>query len=444
MFIPLRRFLGITLGLVVLLGSLSPEAPGQFRPPAGPMPMNPIVNPVGGRFPMAALGQNPFVGGAALQSQALLHSPAAFGGTFRGVGRFGAGFGPFSGLGYASLLNNSGGFGLAGYGGYGLIGTAATGAALGYGYGFGYGMMGTQWMMNPYQGYLQGAASITRGNAQYYMTIQQAKLNRQAAIRSSLETRRAMIEESEWEREHMPDPEKIRQKELERELGHARVSPPPTDIWSARSLNALLRHLIAQQGEGVRGPNVPLSEDVLRHVNLSAGNTRGNVGLIKDSGTLEWPESLLRGEFQDTRERLNALMKKAYKSVTSGNNPNDATLSDLQANSQAAQKILEANVARMSPDEFIEANRYLREVKDTITALKDPNVANQFNGNWATKARNVAQLVQFMREKGLRFAPASDKDRAAYVALHHALATFDAGLPRVASTSGNSDNADNK
>jgi len=395
---------------------------------------------IGFGFPAAALGTslpNPFFAGAGLRS------PAAFGGAFRGLGGFG---GPYSGLGYGSLLNNPGGFGLAGIGGgYGLLGTAARGAALGYGYGYGFGLgMGTQWMMNPYQGYLQGAAIITRANAEYYQTIQQAKSSRQQAIRSSLETRRARSEEAEWERAHMPDPEKIRQKELERELSRARVSPPPTDIWSARSLNALLRHLIAQQGEGVRGPNVPLSEDIVKHINLSAGTTRGNVGLIRENGTLEWPESLMKGEFQEPRERLNALMKKAYKSVSSGSNPNDATLNDLQADYRFLQKSLDANVGRMSPDAFIEANRYLRDVKDTITALKDPNVANQFNGNWGPKVRSVAELIRFMRERGLLFAKASDKDRAAYVALHHALAAFDAGMPRGANPNGSSENTDNK
>ncbi len=126
------------------------------------------------------------------------------------------------------------------YGGYGMMGMM--------------GMYGTQWMMNPYGGYEQGAASITRANAQYYQTIQQAKLLRQEAIRSSIQTRRAFIEQAEWEREHMPDPEKIRQKALERELSRARVSPPLTDVWSARSLNALLRYLIASKPKAARSP----------------------------------------------------------------------------------------------------------------------------------------------------------------------------------------------
>jgi len=422
MFRTMRRSLGAALGLVVLFGPLSQTADAQFRPAIGVPPLNGVGGPLvgGGLFPTATLG-SPFFGNALLRSQAMLNSPLASGFGFRGMGGFGA-------LGYGRLMNG-------GMGGYGLIGTALAGAGLGYGYGYGMGLYSTQWMMNPYQGYLQGAASITSASAQYRQTIQQARLTRQEAIRSSLETRRAMIEEADWERSRMPDPEKIRQEALRREIDRARHNPPPTDIWSARSLNALLRHLIVQQGEGRPGPKIALGEDIVKHINVTAGNTRGNVGMLKDNGNLEWPESLMRGEFQETRQRLSSLMKEAYKSALAGSNPSDATLSDLQENYKTMRKVLDANVAKLSPNLYIEGNRYLGEVKNAIAALKDPNVANYFNTNWEVKATNVPELVHFMREKGLRFAPAADKDRAAYVALHYALAAFDANLPRVASTS---------
>lgn len=420
MFILVRRSLGIVLGIMVLCGPLDQTAHAQFT---------------GGFLNNAAI----------LQTQGMLNSPLAYGGGFgfNGFGINGFGFrggfglrGGFGALGYGSLLNG-------GLGGYGLAGGVLSGAALGAGYGYGFGLGNTQWMMNPYQGYLQGGADITRANANYQLTISQAKLVRQEAIRSSLETRRAMIEEAEWERAHMPDPEKIRQREMERELNRARVSPPLNDIWSGRALNSLLRHLVNQQGEGVLGPKVPLSEDVVKHINVSAGDTRGNVGLIKDNADLDWPEALLGSEFKETRERLNALLKEASKSVRSGTNPSDATLNDLVGTYRKMDRILSASVKKLSPDLFIEANRYLGNVKDTITALKDPNIGNQFNSNWSVKAQDVADLVRFMREKGLSFSPATQKDEAAYVALYHALASFDAGLPRVASTNGNRGNADN-
>jgi hypothetical protein len=64
---------------------------------------------------------------------------------------------------------------------------------------------------------------------------------------TAFQTRRTAIEQAEYERARMADPEKIRQEQLSRELDHARVSPPLTEVWSGKSLNVLLRNAIARQ-----------------------------------------------------------------------------------------------------------------------------------------------------------------------------------------------------
>jgi hypothetical protein len=304
-----------------------------------------------------------------------------------------------------------------------------------YGYGrngpYGYGMWGTQWMMNPYQGYLQGAASITRANAEYYQTISQAKLTRQEAIRSSIQTRRAFIEEAEWERQHMPDPEKIRQQALERELDRARSTPPLQDIWDGTALNALLRYLIAQQGQGMKPTdNVPLSEDTLDHINPTVGGTRANVGLLRNNAELHWPLPLQRELFKEPREKLNSLMRDAYKSAANGNKPDSSTISDLRHSYDQLKKKLASNVDQLTPDEYIEANKYLNDVNRAIDALKSTSVSRLLDGSWKSKVHNVAELVQFMRENGLWFAAATPRDTAAYVSLYNSLAAFDRGMQR--------------
>ncbi len=441
MYVPVQRSLGIVLGVFALLGPLGVVGQAQPVPtfPGLPSNLNPYVNPLAGQV----FG---FLNGAALSPLAALTGygyglgvGAGYGALYgfnAGLGYGSLGYGSLSGgLGYGSLLNS---------GGYGGPGAALmSGALYGAGYGYGWGLGNVQWMMNPYQGYLQGAADITRANAEFYQTIQQAKLTRQEAIRSSLETRRALIEEAEWERQHMPDPEKIRQRTLERELTAARVSPPPTDIWSGRALNTLLRHLILQLGDGAKGPRIPLAEEITKHINVKVGDAAGNVALLKNKGALDWPEPLLGSAFKESREQLNALMQRAYRSVDSGNNPDPATLNDLQAHYRKMRDILENNVSVLKPDEYIEAKRYLKEVGHTITALQDPNIGHQFSGDWKpTKAKFVHELVQHMREKGLLFAPAAEEDQAAYISLYHALAAFDGGMTRV--VRGNAEAPENK
>jgi hypothetical protein len=354
---------------------------------------------------------------------------------------------PASGrLGYGSLTPSGGAASGSGLG-YGTLAASYANPSTGYGslsnsnnnnpysnpYGpYGYGGFGTQWMMNPYQGYLSGAADLTRANAEYYQTISQAKLLRQEAIRSSIQTRRAMIEEAEWEREHMPDPEKIRQQALERELNRARSTPPLQDIWNATALNALLRYLIAQQGQGMKGPDVPLSEETLDHINLTVGGTRANVGLLKNNADLQWPLSMQRELFKPQREKINELMREAYRNASKGTKPDSSTISDLRHNYDKLRTTLQSNIDQLTPDEFIEANRYLSDVGKAIDALKSASVVRYLDGTWKSKARNVAELVDFMSKQGLWFAAATPKDEAAYVSLYYSLASFDRGMQRAA------------
>jgi hypothetical protein len=364
---------------------------------------------------------------------------------FNGLGLAGGALGFGRGLGYGSLAASYAGSGL-GYGGLGGVGGAYLG--LGYG-GLGsyYSGMNTAGLYSGlsggYQGYLSGSAAITKANAQYHTIIQQGSLLREEARRSRLQTRRAQIEEAEYERAHMPDPEKIRQQQLARALDRARVSPPLTEIWSGDSLNSLLRHLISQQGQGVKGPTMPLDEDMLKSITLTAGDTRGNVGLLKENGALQWPQPLQGEAFKDAREDLSRQMKHAVSTVQVNRAPDESTVNDLQADLKKLSDTLEASVSSLSPDQYIEARRYLRMLNNSVTALKDRNVSNLLNGNWDAKGKSVAELVKFMADKGLRFASATPGNESAYLALYHKLAAFDAGMPRVASTSENPGNGGN-
>jgi hypothetical protein len=423
-----------------LLGILSRQASAQQpaqQPAAGklpaPAPSNMVMNPNFYANPFATRGQfnNTAVLGQNLQNAPIAAAPN--GGL--GYGMLAPGYNPAlgygslspsyaSGLGgYGSLINSNNGNGGGGYGG-------------GFGGGWGWGW-GTQWMMNPFEGYLSGAASLTNANAQYQLTINQAKLLRQEAIRSAFQTRRAAIEQAEYERAHMPDPEKIRQEQLARELDRARVSPPLTEIWSGKSLNTLLRNAISQQSQGARGPHIALNEDTLKSINPTAGDTRGNIGLLKDNGNLQWPQPLTGELFKEAREDLSRRMKQAVQTVTAGNkSPDESTLADMQADLKRLNETVDASVSSLSLDQYTEAKRYLRQVGNAVTALRDRNVSNYFNDNWRLRGKSVAELVKFMADKGLWFAPATPGDEPAYLALYHALAAFDAGMPRVATTNG--------
>lgn len=372
---------------------------------------------------------------------------------FNGFGINGFGINGLGALGAGGLRTAGGGLGFGNGLGYGSLAASYAGSGLGYGgmgtygayLGLGYGGLGSYYsgmntagmyagLSGGYQGYLSGAAQLTNAQGKYWRTIAQARILNQEAQRSRLQTRRAQIEEAEYERAHMPDPEKIRQNQLARELDRARVSPPLTEVWSGRSLNSLLRHLMAQQGQNVKGPTVPLNEDTLKSINLTAGDTRGNVGLLKDKGALQWPQPLQGEAFKDAREDLSRQMRHAVQTIQGNPTAEESTINDLQADLKKLSETLEASVSSLSPDQYIEAKRYLRLLNNSVTALKDRNVSNLLNDNWRPKSKSVAELVKFMAEKGLWFAPATPSDEPAYLALYHAMQAFDAGMPRVATT----------
>jgi hypothetical protein len=276
--------------------------------------------------------------------------------------------------------------------------------------------------------YLQGVAAITAANAEYLLTVQQAKLAHQEALRSALQTRRAIIEQAEWERKRLPDPEKSRQEELARALDRARNSPPLTERVSGESLNALLENLLAVQGQG--GPRVPLDEEVLQCINLTAGLTRGNAGLLKDGGDLDWPLPLRGEAFKEGRAGLSRGLKAAVRAARFNGGP--GAVRALRGHLKALHDTLDAQSGALSPDEFVQARRYLRQVGDAVTALGDPKVYYYLDGTWQARGKDVGELVQYLGSNGLRFAPASPGDEPAYLALYNALAAYDAGVTRVA------------
>jgi hypothetical protein len=419
-----RRFGAVALAGLALLGGAAPSAHAQLRRPV----FNPFLAQAGINAAIAArLNQNAINTAILGQSLANVYNPALnpyapYNGyaraSLRTMAAYNAYANPYTG---AALATNPylAGANLAasmygGYGGYGY-----------YGYGSGY-LLAT----NPYNGYLRGAADVTTANAKYELTTQRARQEREKANQEHLVTRRRIIEEAEWERGRIPNPEKVREADIEAALNRARRDPPLTEVWSARSLNSLLNHAAAEQGRGVKGPNVPLDEETLKQINLTPADSRANAGLLKDDGKLSWPRSLQGEEFAEGRTRLSRLLEEAVQKLKF--NPNAAVpaglVRDMTNDLDKLNQRLNDSVNDLSPSQYIEARRYLNQVGDAVAALSDPKVGSYFNQSWAGKAKNVAELVNYLSKSGLRFAPATPGDEPAYNALYRALADFDAGM----------------
>jgi hypothetical protein len=334
----------------------------------------------------------------------------------------GSSYGGSAGVGYGSSLSTTpGSYGSSlsttpGYGGW-------SGGGWGDPWGGGVG------------GAFVGLADLTNANAQYEVTINRARLLAEEVTRSRLETRRRIQEEAERERRMIPTPEEIRGREQQTELDRARREPPVTDIFSGRALNALLAHLQTQQGKGLRGPNVSLDEIDMAQINVVPEGELGNIGLvrqIKAKGDLVWPSILNGDAYKEARTNFEDRLVAAVNTLRANSAVADNAIRDLEFDVKRMMETLNGSINDLSPSQYIQGKRFLNQLQDAVTAMKNPKAVNYFNGEWAPKGKNVAELVNNMKQRGLRFAAAAPGGEPAYRALHRAMTAYDANMTPVA------------
>jgi len=350
---------------------------------------------------LAAQALSPYSGGPALAPYAL---------------STGAGYNPYLGGGGAAALSASP------YGsGYSMSTAGASYTPYGGGgaYGGGY--------LDPTGAALQGLSSYVDASGKYWINIGQARLIREESRRSAIDTARKQIEFEQWWDRVRPTAPKMREQERITDLDRARKDPPKTEIWSAQALNTLLNS-IKSTGKLNRGPNLELPDETLQHINLTDSAARGNVGMLKEASKLSWPLSLQEPQFDKARKHLSRNLVSAVAMLKEKEPIELATLKDINSDFKTLNDTLNSSADDLSPAQYIEAKRFLNQLKSAIKALSDPKAANYFNNTWNAKGKNVAELVDHLTKEGLEFAPAAPGDEAAYNALYNNLRAFEAGV----------------
>jgi hypothetical protein len=282
---------------------------------------------------------------------------------------------------------------------------------------------------SPTGGYLRGAADVTAAFGHFMLTTQKARLVAEQVTRSQIDTRRKIWEEAQWERMNTIFTEDYRESLIRTEVRRARLEPPLNEIWSGRTLNVLLKVAAAQQAKGVRGPNIAIPEDVLKHINLTTGvGGKGNIGLFRND-TLQWPLPLQGPEFADIVKSLNQRIPEAREQARLNNSVAPGLLKDIQKDVQRLSDTLRNSVSEMPPADYIESKRYVNMLNEAVQALSDPNVQNYLTNKYLQKTKNIADLVDGLtRVNGLEFAPAAPGDEASYRALYQLFHAYDTGM----------------
>ncbi|MFO0878415.1 MAG: hypothetical protein U0840_13840 [Gemmataceae bacterium] len=299
-------------------------------------------------------------------------------------------------------------------------------AMIGGGFGGGFG-----WGFTPNSmgyGYaLMGIADYTRASGQYWKDIQSARMGREQVSQMQIETARRRIQFEMWYETVRPTASKMRDTEMATDLDRARKDPPDSEIVSGRVLNTLLKS-VQSTGRPGRGPNIPLEEDTLKHINLNGGTSAGNVGILRGGVNLNWPESLQEGGFDEPRKRLTRNLRTAVDTIKDREPIPPALRKDIQGDFKTINDKVSESADDMSPAQYIESRRFLNQLNSAIKALSDPKVGNYFNNTWNARGKNVGEMVENMTREGLTFAAATSGDEAAYRSLYQALRAYEAAM----------------
>jgi hypothetical protein len=77
---------------------------------------------------------------------------------------------------------------------------------------------------------------------------------------------------------------------------------------------------------------------------------------------------------------------------------------------------------------WIDAKGFLSQFNDALKALQQPEAGQFLKGTFAAKGKTVAELVKYMKDNGLKFAPAAQAVpgcRQAYLTLFQYLRDYD-------------------
>ena len=281
--------------------------------------------------------------------------------------------------------------------------------------------------IDPYGGYMRGGADVIAAQGRFLVNIQQANLIREQVRAERMANRRRAFEEYLYERERTPTLEQERERRLIAERDRARSDPPVTEIWSGKALNDVMGELRALRAKGLlvasRAPNIPLDEDLLKHINVT-GKDGGNIGLLKNEGRLTWPVALGGDDLKAERERLAEMAQDAIGQAKFKNTVDAGTLKQMQNDLERMHKQLSRNVGDLPTAQYIEARRFLNNFDDAVRVLGTANSGNYVTRKWSAKGKNIVEVVDGLMGAGLQFAPAVAGDEAAYVSLHRALAAY--------------------
>jgi hypothetical protein len=279
-----------------------------------------------------------------------------------------------------------------------------------------------------YWGYgnmLRGAADVIDAQGRFMISQQQAHLMNEEVQQKKLETRRKEVEHWAWERKFIAQArEEKKEMDYEAKIRYTVNESPPAEIYSGVGLNTLLEQMKRNPDRLSAGASAPVPQEWLAHIHVSsAAQGAGNAGLLKDD-KITWPLMLVgRADLTEDRTQIENLLSQSKEAVLHGQRPVNQVvelkqrIDDLQ--SRLRQEVIEGREdLGWSPGQYVAARRSLNDLKDVLVLLDTKDAAFYFK---PLQGKNMAEIVRYMKNNGLFFAPATVGDERYYTSLFDAM-----------------------
>jgi hypothetical protein len=272
---------------------------------------------------------------------------------------------------------------------------------------------------------LHGAADLLRAQGQFLMDSERTRLLREDVQQKKLETRRKVLEHWAWERRFVAREWELgRQRVKEYEIRRVvEYGPPPAEIYSGAVLNTLLKTLKDNHDSLGKGDSMEVRADWLGHVHV-ASPAGGNAGLVKNK-EVAWPLLVIgRDDLAADRADIERLLAQAKTAVLEGKRPVKYILQLRERVDSLAARLrgeirsgAQENTS-MGPAQYVAAIRQFKELKEAAVIMDQPDAGFYLS---PLKGNTVAELVVYMTDNHLTFAPATWGDERAYGALYEAM-----------------------
>jgi hypothetical protein len=284
------------------------------------------------------------------------------------------------------------------------------------------GSYGSSYYYDPNADFLSSTAGVLSAGGSLQVRLEQARLIDQQVASAKLDNHRRLWDLWLYERYNLPTLADERKRWEKVDTERALNNPSTTEILQATTLNRLLASLKGK----TNGRPVPLDENVLKQINVVDPNG-GNLGALKPArggSSLSWPLSLKGEAYRDEVKQVNELVPELLKETEFKGQVDPGRLRNLAAALARLKAKVLARQDEMTLFQQIAAKRFLKQLDGARRALGQARAADFITGKLAVRGKTVPELLDGMYGSGLEFAPATDGDEAAYVALYNSLLAY--------------------